>query len=117
MIDEWRGASVDGNDIACDAVGNVCPWRVANETDAMGWNISAAAAVLMVCTTRNDWRDSNFGDHDYFPLFRAKSPWLRVRYLGPMPGQTLEISIYLRNQTLASKLHRTCRIKMCFSRD
>ena len=65
MVDEWRGALVDGNDIACDAVGNVCPWRVANETGAMDWNISAAAAVLMVCTTRNDWCDSNFGDHDY----------------------------------------------------
>lgn len=54
VIDEWRGAVDDGKDIVCDAVGNVCPWRVANGTNAMDWNISAAAAVLMVCSMRAD---------------------------------------------------------------
>lgn len=52
MIDEWRGALGGGRDIVCDAVGNVCPWVVAAETDAMDWNISAAAAALMVCIPR-----------------------------------------------------------------
>lgn len=54
VIDEWRGATSGGSDIVCDAVGNVCPWRVANGSNAMDWNISVAAAVFMVCvcTTR-----------------------------------------------------------------
>ena len=64
MIDEWRGAYGDGSDIACDVVGNACPWRVASGTNAMNWNISAAAAVLMVCTTRADYRDLRLLVHE-----------------------------------------------------
>lgn len=48
IIDEWRGASSGVPDIICDAVGNVCPWSIANGTNAVDWNISVAAAVLMV---------------------------------------------------------------------
>eukprot|EP00903_Cladosiphon_okamuranus_P017641 g16248.t1 len=58
VIDEWRGVLGDGSDIVCDAVGNVCPWRVADASDVMDWNISAAAAALMIdpaeIDTRND---------------------------------------------------------------
>lgn len=50
VIDEWRGASSDNADIVCDTAGGFCPWRVANDTDAAKWNISAVAAALMVCS-------------------------------------------------------------------
>lgn len=46
VIDEWRGASGGATEIICDAVGNNCPWSATNGTHE--WNISAAAAVLMV---------------------------------------------------------------------
>lgn len=74
MIDEWRGAAGDGSDIVCDAVGNVCPWIVANGTNVVDWNISAAAAVLMVCTMRANCCDLNLGHHEYVPFFRDKLP-------------------------------------------
>ncbi len=47
-MDEWRGVPASGSEIACDAMGSACPWRVADGVDATDWNISAAAAALMV---------------------------------------------------------------------
>lgn len=49
VIDEWRGVSRGAADIICDAAGGVCPWRVVDGTNTAHWNISADAAVLVVC--------------------------------------------------------------------
>lgn len=49
VIDEWRGAYGDGEDIICDTAGGICPWGVADGTNGVKLNISAAATVLMVC--------------------------------------------------------------------
>ncbi|CAM9155381.1 unnamed protein product [Ectocarpus sp. 13 AM-2016] len=57
VIDEWRGASSGTIDVICDAVGSVCPWRVANGTNAAAWNISTAAAVLMIDPAERDSRN------------------------------------------------------------
>ncbi|CBJ26590.1 hypothetical protein Esi_0035_0090 [Ectocarpus siliculosus] len=57
VIDEWRGASSGTIDVICDAVGSVCPWRVANGTNAAAWNISTAAAVLMIDPAEQDSRN------------------------------------------------------------
>ncbi|CAM9257644.1 unnamed protein product [Scytosiphon promiscuus] len=57
VIDEWRGASSDSDDIACDTAGGSCPWRVANGSNSAEWNISAAAALLMIDPAEQDTRN------------------------------------------------------------
>lgn len=52
VVEEWRGATVDGGNIICDVIGGICPWTVINGIEPRDWTINASTAALMVNSFR-----------------------------------------------------------------
>ncbi|CAM9202218.1 unnamed protein product [Choristocarpus tenellus] len=57
VLDEWRGSSNTSRNITCDAIGTICSWSLANNTQGEALNISATSAKRMIDPSEEDPRN------------------------------------------------------------